>query len=79
MLAPATGIGSPCTLIHNASLCCNTIRVPVKELTNIRSDGLVIKLAAAWDRRRRLGATKGACVLRGRGAGVVIDGPFTQA
>jgi hypothetical protein len=26
----------------------------------------------------RLGATKGACVLRGRGAGVVIDGPFTE-
>jgi hypothetical protein len=27
----------------------------------------------------RLGATKGACVLRGRGAGVVIDGPFTES
>jgi hypothetical protein len=26
----------------------------------------------------RLGATKGACVLRGPGAGVVIDGPFTE-
>jgi hypothetical protein len=27
----------------------------------------------------RLGATKGACVLRGRGKGVVIDGPFTES
>jgi hypothetical protein len=27
----------------------------------------------------RLGATKGACVLRGRGAGVVTDGPFTES
>jgi hypothetical protein len=27
----------------------------------------------------RLGATKGASVLRGRGAGVVIDGPFTES
>jgi hypothetical protein len=27
----------------------------------------------------RLGPTKGACVLRGRGAGVVIDGPFTES
>jgi hypothetical protein len=27
----------------------------------------------------RLGETKGACVLRGRGAGVVIDGPFTES
>jgi hypothetical protein len=27
----------------------------------------------------RLGATKGACVLRGRGAGVVVDGPFTES
>jgi hypothetical protein len=26
----------------------------------------------------RLGATKGACVLRGPGAGVVVDGPFTE-
>jgi hypothetical protein len=26
----------------------------------------------------RLGATKGACVLRGRGNGVVTDGPFTE-
>ena len=26
----------------------------------------------------RLGATKGACMLRGPGAGVVIDGPFTE-
>src|SRR5260370_27645339 len=26
----------------------------------------------------RLGATKGACVLRGRGKGVVTDGPFTE-
>jgi len=26
----------------------------------------------------RLGATKGACVLRGPGAGLVIDGPFTE-
>jgi hypothetical protein len=26
----------------------------------------------------RLGATKGACVLRGKGKGVVIDGPFTE-
>ncbi|MGB8604269.1 YciI family protein [Bradyrhizobium sp.] len=26
----------------------------------------------------RLGATKGACVLRGRGNGVVVDGPFTE-
>jgi hypothetical protein len=26
----------------------------------------------------RLGATKGACVLRGPGKGVVIDGPFTE-
>jgi hypothetical protein len=27
----------------------------------------------------RLGATKGACVLRGPGNGVVIDGPFTES
>ena len=27
----------------------------------------------------RLGATKGACVLRGKGAGMVIDGPFTES
>jgi hypothetical protein len=27
----------------------------------------------------RLGATKGACVLRGRGKGVVTDGPFTES
>jgi hypothetical protein len=27
----------------------------------------------------RLGLTKGACVLRGRGKGVVTDGPFTEA
>ena len=27
----------------------------------------------------RLGATKGACVLRGRGTGVVTDGPFTES
>jgi hypothetical protein len=27
----------------------------------------------------RLGATKGACVLRGRGNGVVTDGPFTES
>jgi hypothetical protein len=27
----------------------------------------------------RLGATKGACVLRGPGKGVVIDGPFTES
>jgi hypothetical protein len=26
----------------------------------------------------RLGATKGACVLRGRGKGVVTDGPFAE-
>jgi hypothetical protein len=26
----------------------------------------------------RLGATNGACVLRGRGKGVVTDGPFTE-
>ena len=26
----------------------------------------------------RLGATKGACVLRGPGTGVVVDGPFTE-
>ena len=26
----------------------------------------------------RLGATKGACVLHGRGKGVVTDGPFTE-
>jgi len=27
----------------------------------------------------RLGATNGACVLRGRGRGVVTDGPFTES
>src|ERR1700716_4076321 len=27
----------------------------------------------------RLGATKGACVLRGPGKGMVIDGPFTES
>jgi hypothetical protein len=27
----------------------------------------------------RLGATKGACVLRGPGAGAVTDGPFTES
>jgi hypothetical protein len=27
----------------------------------------------------RLGATKSACVLRGPGAGVVVDGPFTES
>jgi len=27
----------------------------------------------------RLGATKGACVLRGPGNGVVTDGPFTES
>jgi hypothetical protein len=27
----------------------------------------------------RLGATEDACVLRGRGAGVVTDGPFTES
>ena len=27
----------------------------------------------------RLGATKGACVLRGPGKGVVVDGPFTES
>jgi hypothetical protein len=27
----------------------------------------------------RLGATGGACVLRGPGAGVVVDGPFTES
>ncbi|HEX4171157.1 MAG TPA: YciI family protein [Acetobacteraceae bacterium] len=27
----------------------------------------------------RLGATSGACVLRGPGAGVVTDGPFTES
>jgi hypothetical protein len=27
----------------------------------------------------RLGATKGACVLRGPGAGTVTDGPFTES
>jgi hypothetical protein len=27
----------------------------------------------------RLGATKGACVSRGRGKGIVSDGPFTEA
>lgn len=27
----------------------------------------------------RLGATKGACVLRGPGAGVVVDGPFAES
>jgi hypothetical protein len=27
----------------------------------------------------RLGATNGACVLRGRGKGVVTDGPFTES
>jgi hypothetical protein len=27
----------------------------------------------------RLGATKGACVLRGPGAGVATDGPFTES
>ena len=27
----------------------------------------------------RLGATSGACVLRGPGAGVVVDGPFTES
>jgi hypothetical protein len=27
----------------------------------------------------RLGATKGACVLRGPGAGTVVDGPFTES
>jgi hypothetical protein len=27
----------------------------------------------------RLGATKGACVLRGRGKGVVTDGPFSES
>jgi hypothetical protein len=27
----------------------------------------------------RLGVTKGACVLRGRGKGVITDGPFTEA
>jgi hypothetical protein len=27
----------------------------------------------------RLGATQGACVLRGRGKGVVTDGPFTES
>jgi hypothetical protein len=27
----------------------------------------------------RLGATNGACVLRGPGKGVVIDGPFTES
>jgi hypothetical protein len=26
----------------------------------------------------RLGATSGACVLRGPGAGLVVDGPFTE-
>jgi len=29
-------------------------------------------------RATRLGATNGACVLRGRGKGVVTDGPFTE-
>lgn len=27
----------------------------------------------------RLGSTKGACVLRGPGAGTVVDGPFTES
>ena len=27
----------------------------------------------------RLGATRGACVLRGPGKGVVVDGPFTES
>jgi hypothetical protein len=27
----------------------------------------------------RLGATKGACVLRGPGAGTIVDGPFTES
>jgi hypothetical protein len=27
----------------------------------------------------RLGATQGACVLRGPGAGAVVDGPFTES
>lgn len=27
----------------------------------------------------RLGATKAACVLRGQGKGVVVDGPFTES
>jgi hypothetical protein len=27
----------------------------------------------------RLGATKGACALRGPGAGFVVDGPFTES
>jgi hypothetical protein len=27
----------------------------------------------------RLGATNGACVLRGPGKGVVVDGPFTES
>ena len=27
----------------------------------------------------RLGATEGACVLRGPGTGVVVDGPFTES
>jgi hypothetical protein len=27
----------------------------------------------------RLGATEGACVLRGPGAGTVVDGPFTES
>ena len=27
----------------------------------------------------RLGATRGACVLRGPGAGTVTDGPFTES
>jgi hypothetical protein len=27
----------------------------------------------------RLGATEGACVLRGPGVGVVVDGPFTES
>jgi hypothetical protein len=27
----------------------------------------------------RLGATRGACVLRGPGTGVVTDGPFTES
>lgn len=27
----------------------------------------------------RLGTTKGACVLRGAGKGIIIDGPFTES
>jgi hypothetical protein len=58
----------------------------VASLTPQEDAALMLELGKVHDRLQqrmgpaaRLGATNGACVLRGPGQGVVIDGPFTES